>query len=270
MTLDNPARTLDHIWREYAREQDLIHRNELIVAYQPLVTKALRRLPSHVRSYWGNDELRSFGQDGLVKAIERWDGVGAKFEAYALKRIRGAIFDEFRRLDWVPRTIRERINTYRLTHDRLTHDLKRNPSHGEVCTAMGLDDRQGAELLVELRGSQFLHLSATVDGETSNETLADSLHAEDDEPEAQVIGEVLTADLEKAVSSLLPREQAIIHLAFVAGLSQEQIGDIIGVSGSQICKIQGRALNKLRTVLSPVYFEQEPPAFEQETLAATA
>jgi RNA polymerase sigma factor for flagellar operon FliA len=256
MMLDHPAKTLDHIWVEYARDRDLVHRNELIVAYQPLVTKALRRLPSHVRSYWGHDELRSFGQDGLVKAIERWDGTSAKFESYALKRIRGAIFDEFRRLDWVPRTIRERINGYRLTHDRLTHDLKRNPSHDEVFAAMGLDARQGAELLVELRGSQFLHLSAVVEGDTSSETLADSLHTDDDEPETQVIGGVLTADLQKAVSSLLPREQAIIHLAFGAGLSQEQIGDIIGVSGSQICKIQGRALSKLRSVLSPVYLEQ--------------
>jgi len=256
-TSDQAASTLDHIWLEYDRKRDLVHRNELIVAYQPLVTKALRRLPSHIRSYWAHDELRSFGQDGLVKAIERWDGTSAKFEAYALKRIRGAIFDEFRRLDWVPRTIRERINSYRLTHDRLTHDLKRTPSHEEVFTAMGLDERQGAELLVELRGSQFLHLSALIEGDTSSETLADSLHTEDDEPEAQIIGGVLTTDLEKAISSLLPREQAIIHLAFVAGLSQEQIGDIIGVSGSQICKIQGRALNKLRTVLSPVYFEQE-------------
>jgi RNA polymerase sigma factor (sigma-70 family) len=57
------------------------------------------------------------------------------------------------------------------------------------------------------------------------------------------------------MSGLLPREQAIIHLAFVAGLSQDQIGDIIGVSGSQVCKIQGRALRKLRSVLEPVYIE---------------
>jgi RNA polymerase sigma factor for flagellar operon FliA len=263
MAVDHPGRTLDHIWEEYAKQRDLVHRNELIVAYQPLLTKALRRLPSHIRAYWGQDELRSFGQDGLVKAIERWDGTSAKFEVYALKRIRGAIFDEFRRLDWVPRTIRERLNHYRLTYDRLTHELRRNPDHAEVCAAMGLDERQGAELLVELRGSQFLHLSATIEGETSNETLADSLHAVDDQPETEVLGGVLTKDLEMAVSSLLPREQAIIHLAFVAGLSQEQIGDIIGVSGSQICKIQGRALTKLRSVLSPVFFEDDK-------LAATA
>ena len=261
MTRHHPTRTLDDIWVEYSTDRDLVHRNELIVAYQALITKALRRLPSHIRSYWASDELRSFGQDGLVKAIERWDGTSAKFEAYALKRIRGAIFDEFRRLDWVPRTIRERINAYRLTHDRLTHDLKRSPSPGEVFRAMGLDERQGAELLLELRDSQFLHLSATIEGEPSNETLADSLHADDDEPETQVIGEVLTEDLERAVSSLLPREQASHpHLAFVAGLSQDQIGDIIGVSGSQICKIQGRALSKLRTVFGPVYLEDEPLA----------
>lgn len=248
--------TLDDIWLAYAAERDLVHRNQLIVAYQPLVAKALRRLPSHLRSYWSHDELRSFGQDGLVKAIERWDGTSAKFEAYALKRIRGAIFDEFRRLDWLPRSIRERINSYRTTQDALVHDLRRNPSHHEVVTAMGLAHEQGAEVLVEVQSSQFLHLSAVIDGDPAYDTLGDTLHADgDEEPESRFLDGVLREDLNKAIASLLPREQAVIHLGFVAGLGQEQIGDIIGVSGSQVCKIQGRALNKLRSALAPDHLE---------------
>ncbi len=250
-------RTLDEVWAAYDEDRDLFHRNALIVAYQSLVTTAVRRLPSHVRSYWGEDELRSFGQDGLVKAIERWEGDPSRFEAYALKRIRGAIFDEFRRLDWVPRSTRERINAYRVTKDRLSHDLGRDPSHGEVVAAMGLDDKRGHDLLVELRASQQLHLSTLIDGDSPNESFTMPNRSSDAQPEAQVIDDVLPEELAKATARLLPREQAIIHLAFVAGLSQEQIGDIIGVSGSQVCKIQGRALTKLRTVLEPVYYEQD-------------
>jgi RNA polymerase sigma factor FliA len=254
---DHPTSTLDQIWLEYLATRDSVHRNTLTIAYQPLVTKAVRRLPSHLQTYWGHDELRSFGQDGLIKAIERWEGTSAKFEAYALKRIRGAVFDEFRRLDWVPRTIRERISTYRTVYDRLTHDLGRDPSHSEVFFAMGLDERQGAELLVELRSSQYLHLSAVMDSDSSGDTLEDFLRSKDDEPEDQLVTDTLSDLVERATSSLPPREQAIIHLAFAAGLSQEQIGDILGVSGSQVCKMQGRALRKLRTILEPVYLETE-------------
>jgi RNA polymerase sigma factor FliA len=255
-----PARTLDQTWIDYHDTRDSIHRNALTLAYLPLVGKAVRRLPSHLQAYWGLDELRSFGQDGLIKAIERWEGTSAKFEAYALKRIRGAVFDEFRRLDWVPRTIRDRITTYRGIYDRLTHDLGRNPKPGEVFFAMGLDDRQGAELLVELRASQYLHLSAVLDPDSSGETLEASVPSSDEDPEARLVTDTLSALVERATSSLLPREQAIIHLTFAAGLSQDQIGDILGVSGSQVCKIQGRALRKLRAILEPIYLEQEPLA----------
>lgn len=248
--------SLDDIWIEYARERDLAHRNQLIVVYQPLIARALRGLPFHLRSYWAEDELRSFGQDGLVQAIERWDGMTTKFKAYAIKRIRGAIFDEFRRLDWMPRTTRERMNSARVVQDHLTQDLKRTPTHDEVFAAMSLDDRQGADLLVELWASQLLHLSVPIEGD-SNETLGDLLPSRDDAPDSQLLRDVLAQDLEKALSTLLPREQAIIQLAFVAGVSQEQIGDIIGVSGSQICKIQGRALTKLRTALGPAYLGDE-------------
>ena len=99
--------TLDQIWSAYASERDLVHRNELIVAYQPLVNETVQRLPSYILSYWEPGDLRSFGQDGLLRAISRWvDPDNSKFDQYPRRCIRGSIFDELRRLDWMPRSAR--------------------------------------------------------------------------------------------------------------------------------------------------------------------
>jgi RNA polymerase sigma factor FliA len=251
--------TLLQIWSAYTTNHELIHRNELIVAYQPLVTATVQRLPAYILSYWEPDELRSFGQDGLMRAITRWAGPDmTKFEQYAQRCIRGAVFDELRRLDWMPRSIRRRIVSYKATHEHLIDELGRTPVPAEVCAAMGLSERQSSEVMSALNASQVLHLEGraahTVGPTSFLDMLADSTAG----PEAKLLAAADLEALHEAVASLGEREMQVLCLAFFNNLTQDQIGRIIGVGGPQVCKIQNAALRKLRSILDADRFHQTP------------
>jgi RNA polymerase sigma factor for flagellar operon FliA len=241
---------LHEVWNRYFEARSALYRNELIVAYQPLVAECVRRLPADVRAYWEIDELRSFGQDGLVRAITRWaDPDLSRFVVYARRCIRGAVFDELRHLDWLPRTTRNRIIAYRSTFDDLIGELGRNPEASEVCVAMGLPPRQSAELVAELHSSQLLHLS-TAAREDSEQELAETICASDADPELQVMFSADVEALHKAIATLGQREQTVLGLSFGRGMTQEKIGEMIGVGGPQVCKIQAGAVRKLRAILT--------------------
>ncbi|MGD0873978.1 MAG: sigma-70 family RNA polymerase sigma factor [Acidimicrobiales bacterium] len=245
--------TLDQIWTAYTTDRDLVHRNELVVAYQPLVNETVQRLPSYILSYWEPGDLRSFGQDGLVRAISRWnDPDNSRFDQYARRCIRGSIFDELRRLDWMPRSARQRVISYRTTYDALVGEKGRNPMPEEVCAVMGLTSRQATELMSELNSSQLLHLEGRSTSQAHNDgAFVDILSDESAEPEAEVLASAEAEALEEAMATLAAREHTVLYLSFFAGLTQEQIGQIIGVGGPQVCKIHGAALRKLRSILGP-------------------
>ena len=246
-------KTLDQIWSRYAGEKSLVYRNELVVAYQALVNETVQRLPAYIASYWDLDDLRSFGQDGLVRAIMRWNGPdNSKFEPYARRCIRGAIFDELRRLDWMPRSARRRVISYRTTFDSLVVELGRNPSSDEVCSVMGLTGRQASELMSELNASQLLHLEGKASPQSRGESgFVDVISDESGEPEAELMASAEVQALNDAMETLGSREHTVLFLTFFGGLTQEQIGRIIGVGGPQVCKIHASALRKLRSVLGP-------------------
>ncbi len=246
-------KSLDQIWARYDGSRDLVYRNELVVAYQSIVNETVHRLPAYILSYWDPDDLRSYGQDGLVRAIERWSGSdNAKFENYARRCVKGAIFDELRRLDWMPRSARRRVISYRTTFDALVVELGRNPSPEEVCTTMGLSTRQAAELMSELNASQLLHLEGRATSQAGAEgACVDVVTDERAEPEAELLASAELEALNEAMASLSDREHTALFLAFFGGLTQEQIGRIIRVGGPQVCKIHSGALRKLRSILGP-------------------
>ncbi|MGA2528110.1 MAG: sigma-70 family RNA polymerase sigma factor [Acidimicrobiales bacterium] len=244
-------KTLDQIWARYTSDRSIVYRNELVVAYQALVNETVQRLPGYIVSYWDPDDLRSYGQDGLVRAITRWDGSdNSKFEPYARRCIRGSIFDELRRLDWMPRSARRRVIDYRTTYDSLVVELGRNPRPEEVCAAMGLTGRQASELMSELNASQLLHLEGRPPSQSRGDgAFLDVLSDDGAEPEAEIMASAELEALNEAMATLGSREHTVLFLTFFGGLTQEQIGRIIGVGGPQVCKIHGSAIRKLRSVL---------------------
>jgi RNA polymerase sigma factor for flagellar operon FliA len=243
---------LQNTWSKFLTDKNQQLRNALIVYYQYLVTETVKRLPNYVISYWENEELKSFGQDGLVRAIMRWDGPEiSKFENYARRCIRGAVFDELRRLDWMPRSTRQRVVTYRNTYDRMLAEFGRTPKPLEVCNAMGLNDKQARTLLSHVGSSQLLHLEGKSGNQpTSEETLMDLVVDEGNEPETLIMSLADSAALAAAIATLGEREQKVLHLSFAGGLTQGEIGKVLGVGGPRVCKIQRSALEKLRAILT--------------------
>jgi RNA polymerase sigma factor for flagellar operon FliA len=242
------------LWARFWERPDTAARNELLLAYEPLVARVVSRLPSNVRNYWEVDDLHSFGVLGLVEAIDRWQ-VGSdisRFVHYAMKRVRGAIFDELRRLDWLPRTVRRRVISFRSTLDTLSSELGRTPATAEVIEQMGIDAQTSADVLSEVQSSQLLHLQHAVAGDDRAEELClvDLLPCDDEDPESRVLHKEQLARLRDAVTRLPERQRAAVTLHLLGGLTQKQIGAMLGVSNSRVCQIEASALATLRRLLA--------------------
>ncbi len=249
--------TSDHgaLWEAFWRTRDRGARNELILAYESLVATVVSRLPANVRAYWETDDLRSFGLLGLVEAIDRWEPhtPANRFATYAMKRIRGAVFDELRRLDWLPRTVRRRVIDYRATADALSSELGRLPASGEILEQMGVADDDQASVLAEVQSAQLLHLQHRVssDGVDEELSLLDLLVSDEDvAPESRLLAsEELTA-VRAALQRLNERQRTVVTMHFLAGMTQQQIGDQLGVSNSRVCQIEAAAMQALRHLLT--------------------
>jgi len=243
------------LWRRFWERRDRSARNELALAYEPLVHTTVRRLPAHVRNYWDKEDLAGFGLLGLLEAIDRWtEGSDAShFPAYAIQRIRGAIFDELRRLDWLTRAARRRVVTYRVTMEALSSELGRVPDAAEVLEGMGVDADAGAELLRDVQASQLLHLEHAAGDPDAEEpqALIDLITADaESEPEPQLLAAEQIAEIRRAVTSLPERQRTVVLLHFLGGLTQAQIGRLLGVSNSRVCQIEASAIETLRKVLA--------------------
>ncbi len=237
----------DALWSAHWGRRDRESRNDLVLAYEPLVKLVVTRLPANVRTYWDTDDLRSFGLLGLVEAIDRWaeDSPASRFPSYATKRIRGSIFDELRRLDWLPRTVRRRVITYRATVDALSSELGRVPETNEVLSEMGTDGASGDDVLAAVQSSQLLHLQHSVGSTSTGEDLRliDLIVSDRDvEPEPHVLRSEQFEEIRKAVTRLPERQRTVVTLHFLGGLTQEQIGSMLGVSNSRVCQIEATAI----------------------------
>ncbi len=242
------------LWQRYWHCRERVARNDLVLYYQPLVRLVASRLPSSVRTYWEIDDLRSFGLLGLIEAIGRWapTSPGAMFEAYATKRVRGSMFDEMRRLDWLPRGERHRVVGYRAAGDDLYGRLRRMPERREILAEMGADDTEREKIVAAVQSSQILHLDRHVDGAPSGDetSLIDLLLSDRSlEPESRVVSEERLDEVRAAMTKLPDRQRTVVTCHFLGGLTQEQIGSMLRVSNSRVSQIEASAMQALRRLL---------------------
>lgn len=246
---------LSFLWTTYWTDRERSVRNELILAYEPLVAVVLARLPQTLRTHWEHDDLHSFGLLGLLESIDRFEVGSAvgRFPSYAMARVRGAIFDELRRLDWLPRTVRRRVITYRSTQDDLSSELGRMPATAEVLGEMGVSGSDASDLLQAVQSSQLVHLQQRADADparSESASLIDLLASADDQgPEDQVLYTERISEVREAIAQLPERQRTVVSLRFFGGLTQEQIGAMLGVSNSRVCQIESGAMVALRRLL---------------------
>ena len=242
-------------WEHYETGRRAVRlRDRVIVNYSPLVKYVAGLLPSRMRGVVDHEDVLSWGVIGLLKAVETFDSSrGAKFESYAISRIRWSILDEYRSQDWVPRRTRARAQEVEKTKARLSQELGRTPSEGEVAFEVGMTIGEYRRFLGQYSRSQVSSLEAKLGGESRTETefqdrLAD-IGALDPQSEAD------TGDLQEqlagAIGELGERERLIVTLYFHEGLTLKEIGKTLDLTEGRISQILSKTLKALRGSLTP-------------------
>lgn len=248
---------LRELWRRLREEGDERAPERLVVAYAPLVKYVASRMASGLPSYVDEGDLISYGLIGLVSAIERYDPERAtKFETFAVARIRGAIIDELRSLDWVPRSVRARARELERVHSKLEGRLHRTPSEEEIAAELGMTLEELREALLAIANSSLLALDDSwMDGDGAGQlSLLDVIpDPKAVDPQRELDEGTRRDRLADAMDSLPDRERLVVALYYYEGLTLREIGEVLGVTESRVSQLHTKAVLGLRSRL------QSPP-----------
>jgi RNA polymerase sigma factor for flagellar operon FliA len=245
---------LSEMWRRYKRTGDEAARNQLILAYSPIVKYAAGRVGSRLPSHVEVADLISYGLGGLIDAVGRFDPAhGVKFETYAATRIRGAILDELRSLDWVPRRIRAEARAVEEATARMSTYLHRMPTDVELAAEMSIEQPELDALLQRVGDTRMVALDQPwdirgVDGHEN--TLLQTLPDQDAvDPSASLDAKDLRERIADAIQHLPEREQLVLGLRYIQDMRLAEIGDILGVTESRVSQLHAKAVLQVRALL---------------------
>jgi RNA polymerase sigma factor FliA len=249
------ATALRELWRGFKATADQSLRERLILHYSPLVKYVAGRVGVGLPPNIEQADLISYGIFGLIDAIEKFDLERAiKFETYAISRIRGAIIDELRAIDWIPRSVRYKAREVEKAYAALEGQLHRTPTESEVANQMGirLEDLHAIFSQVSFVNVVALDELLNVGGEKGDKlSLVDTLEdtrAED--PVSAFESEETKYLLAKAINTLPEREKIVVTLYYYEGLTLAEIGQVLGVTESRICQMHTKAVLQLRGKLA--------------------
>jgi RNA polymerase sigma factor for flagellar operon FliA len=246
------AQQLERVWQEFKESGSQPARERLILHYAPLVKYVAGRLGAGLPQSVEQSDLVSNGMFGLMDALDKYDpGREVKFETYAIPRIRGAIIDELRAMDWVPRSIRSKAREVDKAQAQLESKLGREPTDLEVAGHLGVEIEGLHEMLTQISLVSVMALEESVAGaEGDQRTLIDTLaDMAGGQPGDDLEGQEMRGILSAAIGSLSEREKVVITLYYFEGLTLAEIGEILGVTESRVCQIHTKAVGSLRTNL---------------------
>lgn len=229
--------------------RSVVDRDRLIEQYLPLVRYVVARLPVTLPGSLDRDDFYSVGVMGLMHAASTFDpGRGASFKTFAYTAIRGAILDEVRKHDPVPRNRRDRLRQMDRTSSALYATLDREPTLAELATAMGCSERDLDDDLQALHTSRTLSLDEPYGSEDEGSTsLANLMRAEDSpDPAAAATQRERLELLTKAIAELPDTDRHVVVLYFHEQLYLKEIGQVLGVTESRVSQILTRATERLR------------------------
>jgi RNA polymerase sigma factor for flagellar operon FliA len=242
------------LWLEFRRTQDKALRDRLILTYAPLVKYVAGRLGSGLPAHVDEGDLVSYGLLGLIGAIERYDPErDIKFETYAMARIKGAIIDELRALDWVPRSVRSRAREIERAIAELESRMGRAPTDEEIAQKIGISVDELEESLTDISRSSIAALdelwSAT--GEGDQISLLDTLEDTSGPRPAEALDETeLREALADAIARLPEREKLVVTLYYYEELTLREIGEVLGVTESRVSQLHTKAVLRLKARLA--------------------
>ena len=252
------------LWQEYRQTGDRALRDRLILTYAPLVKFVAGRLGATLPSHVDEQDLVSYGLLGLIGAIERFDpDREIKFETYAIARIKGAIIDELRSLDWVPRSVRTRAREIERAIGELERTLMRAPTDAEIAQKVGITGDELEDSLTEISRTSIAALDELWSPSGSGDQIALIDTIEDQSgpnPEVSLEQTELKEALGEAISRLPEREKLVVTLYYYEELTLREIGEVLGVTESRVSQLHTKAVLRLKARLSGVAMRQHAEA----------
>jgi RNA polymerase sigma factor for flagellar operon FliA len=250
---DGEADELAKLWAEFKASGDAGARERLILHYAPLVKYVASRVATGLPASVDHADLVSYGMFGLIDALEKFEPArGNKFETYAIPRIKGAIIDELRAMDWVPRSVRFKAREIEKAYQDLETMLKRAPTEKEVSDRLGVSLPELHDVISQISFVSVLALDEMLSvGSDRGEqvSLLDTLADRQGDPTLGLEGQETRGLLAAAINSLSEREKIVVTLYYFEGLTLNEIGEILGVTESRVCQIHTKAVGQLRLQL---------------------
>lgn len=249
-TPDRSVPAIERAWTRWTQDRDGAAREQLIVHYSPLVKFVAGRVAAGLPAGTDTGELIGTGIFGLMDAVDRFKPeLGFKFETFAVPRIKGAMLDGLRALDWVPRSVRARSRQIENAMASLSHALKRSPTDDELCVELNIDNDELQRWLGMIAVANVGPLDHVVSGpvEVEPRQLPPS---GDDGPDAVIEDRELRQVMRQEVRNLPERERTVVALYYDEGMTLAEIGSVLGVTESRVSQIHSKAIIMLRSQLS--------------------
>jgi RNA polymerase sigma factor for flagellar operon FliA len=250
---ESVERGIEDLWSDFKRTGDQTLRNQLIIYYSPFVKYVASRVLAGLPRHFDEEDLVSYGIIGLIDAIERFEPErNLRFETYAIPRIKGAIIDELRSIDWVPRSVRTKARAVEQAFTHLEATLHRTPNEIEVAAELEMTVGEFHKAMRKISTVGMMALDEVLRGgdrserSTLGETLPDGSSGPVDTFEAKESKEALL----RAVDGMPDRERTVLTMYYYDGLTLTEIGDVLGVTESRVCQIHTKALRQLRSKLA--------------------
>jgi RNA polymerase sigma factor for flagellar operon FliA len=242
------------LWQEFKATNDKALRDRLILTYAPLVKYVAGRLGSGLPAHVDEGDLVSYGLLGLIGAIERYDpDRDIKFETYAISRIKGAIIDELRALDWVPRSVRSRAREIERAIGELEAKLGTAPTDEQIAAKIGISVDELEESLTDISRSSIAALDElwSTSGDGDQVSLLDTIEDTTGPRPADVLDAAeMREALADAIARLPEREKLVVTLYYYEELTLREIGEVLGVTESRISQLHTKAILRLKARLA--------------------
>ncbi|HPO17151.1 MAG TPA: FliA/WhiG family RNA polymerase sigma factor [Candidatus Hydrogenedentes bacterium] len=242
------------LWIRFKEQGDSAARDDLIMHYMRVVRYIAGRMAIHVPSSVEMDDLVSWGIMGLLDALEKFDHTQEiKFSTYASIRIRGAIIDQIRSLDWAPRSLRAMARKVGAAKEKLRHERGHEPSYQDIAEELGTTEEHVEGTYAQLQTAQILSLDDYLPSEDEpQESRKKDLTTNVMAPSPSKIAELRERRdrLVKAILQLPDQQQKVLNLYYYEELTLKEIGLVLEVSESRICQIHSAAMKRLRKVVN--------------------
>ena len=250
----NDLQEEDDLWEEFKKTKSPSIREKFIRQYMPLVKYVAGKVAVGMPSNVEFDDLVGYGQFGLLDAINKYDtSKNVKFKTYAVTRIRGAIFDELRQIDWVPRSVRQKSREIEDAIASLESRLGRTASNAEIAESLNMTEEDYNRTVMKVSGTSILSLNDVwyAGDDNDNMSIGNNIEAPSSlNPDIMAEREAVKKVIAEAINELPEKEKMVIVLYYHEDLTFKEIGEVLEVSVSRISQLHTKANLRLRAKLT--------------------